>query len=124
MTKLGKTLSTEILLETTEHFANSQKPPSFENFEVLRREFFPAKKPLKFKSFFHFSELSKSFIMAEEHPAVTLFREYLRIKSVHPNPDYESCNVFLKRMAEELELPWQIVEPVKDKPVRITINLK
>jgi hypothetical protein len=26
--------------------------------------------------------------MAEEHIAVTNFREYLRIKTVHPDPDY------------------------------------
>ena len=24
----------------------------------------------------------------EEHPSVTVFREYLRIKTVQPNPDY------------------------------------
>lgn len=24
-----------------------------------------------------------------EHPSVTLFRQYLRIRTVHPKPDYE-----------------------------------
>lgn len=28
----------------------------------------------------------------EENPSVTRFREYLRIKSVHPNPDYGKMN--------------------------------
>ena len=32
-----------------------------------------------------------------EHPAVTSFREYIRIKSVHPTPDYDGCLDFLKR---------------------------
>ena len=53
----------------------------------------------------------------EEHPAVTLFREYLRIKSVHPDPDYDSCVTFLTRMADELELPYRVVEMVKGKPI-------
>jgi hypothetical protein len=26
-----------------------------------------------------------------EHPSTALFREYIRIKTVQPNPDYESC---------------------------------
>ena len=55
--------------------------------------------------------------MAEEHPSVTLFREYLRIKSVHPNPDYESCNVLLKRIAKELDLPHFITEMEPGKPI-------
>ena len=46
----------------------------------------------------------------EEHPSVTLFREYLRIKSVHPEPDYEGCNAFLKTQAEEMGLPYYITE--------------
>ena len=53
----------------------------------------------------------------EEHPAVTLFREYLRIKSVHPDPVCDSCVTFLTRMADELELPYRVVEMVKGKPI-------
>jgi len=32
----------------------------------------------------------------QEDPSVTRFREYLRIKTVHPTPDYsnESCETF------------------------------
>ena len=56
----------------------------------------------------------------EEHPAVTLFREYLRIKSVQPDPDYDSCVAFLKRMADELELPYRVVEMVKGKPILLS----
>lgn len=32
----------------------------------------------------------------EEHPSVSLFREYLRIKSVQPDPDYNGTNKFLE----------------------------
>ena len=33
--------------------------------------------------------------MATEHedPAVTVFREYLKIKTVQPNPDYGKCSL-------------------------------
>ena len=34
--------------------------------------------------------------VGEEHPAVTKFRDYLRIKSVQPDPDYDGTNEFLK----------------------------
>ncbi|XP_071804989.1 aminoacylase-1-like [Asterias amurensis] len=45
-----------------------------------------------------------------EDQAVTNFRTYLRIKTVHPNPDYDGALLFLRRMADELKLPYQIVE--------------
>ncbi|CAL8088924.1 unnamed protein product [Orchesella dallaii] len=45
-----------------------------------------------------------------EHKAVTNFREYLRIKSVHPNPDYEGCIEWIKRQATEIGLEFNIVE--------------
>ncbi len=32
----------------------------------------------------------------EEHQSVSLFREYLRIKSVQPDPDYNGTNKFLE----------------------------
>lgn len=53
----------------------------------------------------------------EEHPATALFREYIRIKTVQPNPDYESCMRFLKSQAEVLQLPWKITECVAGKPI-------
>jgi len=48
----------------------------------------------------------------EEHSAVTLFREYLRIKSVHPEPDYDGCLVFLRKQADRLGLPHKTTEMV------------
>ncbi|CAB4064527.1 ACY1 [Lepeophtheirus salmonis] len=57
--------------------------------------------------------------MAEENPSVTLFREYLRIKSVQPKPDYEGCMRFLEGRAKVMDLPYQIFEPVADKPLFI-----
>lgn len=57
--------------------------------------------------------------MTEEDPAVTLLRDYLRIKSVHPDPDYHSCVILLKGQAEEMGLKSHVVELVKDKPILI-----
>ena len=55
----------------------------------------------------------------DEDPAVTLFREYLRIKSVQPDPDYDSCLIFLRRQAERLGLVHHTTEMVKGKPIFI-----
>ena len=54
-----------------------------------------------------------------EDPAVTLFRDYLRIKSVQPDPDYDSCMAFLKKQANRLGLDHHITEMVKGKPIFI-----
>ena len=62
-------------------------------------------------------KVAKDSIDNNEDPAVTLFRDYLRIKSVQPDPDYDSCNVFLKKQAERLGLDYHITEMVKGKPI-------
>lgn len=58
---------------------------------------------------------------SEEDPSVTLFREYLRIKTVHPTPDYANAEKFLKRVGEELlrgeESEIRSVEMVPGKPI-------
>ncbi|XP_782880.2 aminoacylase-1 isoform X2 [Strongylocentrotus purpuratus] len=46
----------------------------------------------------------------QENQAVTNFREYLRFKTVEPNPDYAGANAFLKRMGDELGLPVRLIE--------------
>lgn len=38
----------------------------------------------------------------QEHPAVTRFREYLRINTMQPKPDYKKCVDFLAAQATEL----------------------
>ncbi|KAI5093738.1 aminoacylase-1, partial [Silurus meridionalis] len=45
-----------------------------------------------------------------EDPSVSLFREYLRLKTVHPEPDYDAALRFLARISEELGLPMKKVE--------------
>merc|ERR1719510_1089840 len=55
----------------------------------------------------------------DEHPSTTLFREYLRIKSVQPDPDYDSSIVFLERQAKRLGLDYHVTEMVKGKPIFI-----
>ncbi|CAL8340640.1 unnamed protein product [Lota lota] len=47
---------------------------------------------------------------AGEDPSVSLFREYLRLKTVHPEPDYDAALRFLDRIAEELDLPVKKIE--------------
>ncbi|XP_035428662.2 aminoacylase-1-like [Spodoptera frugiperda] len=45
------------------------------------------------------------------------FREYLRIPSVHPDIDYDDCVKFLKKQANDLDLPVVVYELVPKKPV-------
>jgi len=52
----------------------------------------------------------------QEHPSTSLFRTYIRIKSVQPNPDYDSCMEFLKEQAAVLGLPYKIMSCVEGKP--------
>ncbi|CAE1320151.1 ACY1 [Acanthosepion pharaonis] len=54
-----------------------------------------------------------------EDPAVTNFRRYLRIKTVQPNPDYDGAMEFLQEMAEDLGLPFKIIEVAPKRPVFI-----
>ncbi|XP_017112270.1 aminoacylase-1 isoform X2 [Drosophila elegans] len=56
----------------------------------------------------------------ESDEEIQYFREYLRIPSVHPNPDYEPCLVFLRGQAEQLDLPMAVYYPANDQnPVAI-----
>ncbi|MCJ8744176.1 hypothetical protein PDJAM_G00115420 [Pangasius djambal] len=56
---------------------------------------------------------------ASEHPSVSLFREYLRLKTVHPEPDYDAALGFLGRISEELGLPMKKVEVCPGRVVTI-----
>ena len=64
------------------------------------------------------SKVSKKDAIEEEAPEVTLFREYLRIKSVQPDPDYDSCLVFLRKQAERLGLEHHTTEMVKGEDTK------
>ncbi|KAG8128299.1 hypothetical protein E2320_015156 [Naja naja] len=55
----------------------------------------------------------------KEDPSVTLFREYLRIKTVQPQPDYETAVKFLERIASELDLQCLKVEVCPDRVITI-----
>ncbi|CAH2312605.1 aminoacylase-1 [Pelobates cultripes] len=41
---------------------------------------------------------------SKENAATSLFREYLRIRTVHPEPDYDAAEKFLVRVAEDIGL--------------------
>lgn len=62
--------------------------------------------------------------MATEHedPAVTVFRDYLRIKTVQPNPDYESAIIFLEKIAQDLELPLKCIKGESGNVVAVVIT--
>ena len=48
--------------------------------------------------------------MSWKSRAVANFCEYLRIKTVQPNPDYAGAVLFIRRMASELGLPCKVHE--------------
>lgn len=50
---------------------------------------------------------------------MSLFREYLRLKTVHPEPDYDAALRFLDRMAEELGLPIKKIEVCPGRVVSV-----
>ncbi|ESO12051.1 hypothetical protein HELRODRAFT_62927 [Helobdella robusta] len=52
-----------------------------------------------------------------DNSALNSFREYLRIKTVQPEPDYDSAVSFLKKYAAELKLPLKTFEYVERKPI-------
>uniref|UniRef100_A0A8C4HJE2 N-acyl-aliphatic-L-amino acid amidohydrolase n=1 Tax=Dicentrarchus labrax TaxID=13489 RepID=A0A8C4HJE2_DICLA len=54
-----------------------------------------------------------------EDPSVSLFREYLRLRTVHPDPDYDAALRFLDRIAEELGLPMKKIEVCPGRVVSI-----
>ncbi|PVU93976.1 hypothetical protein BB561_002909 [Smittium simulii] len=54
-----------------------------------------------------------------ELPSVTRFRNFLKIRTEHPNPAYHECAEFLVNQAKDIGLEYNVVEPVKDKPVVI-----
>ncbi|XP_017144002.1 aminoacylase-1-like [Drosophila miranda] len=47
----------------------------------------------------------------ENDEEIMIFREYLRIPSVQPDVDYSACVEFLKRQANSLNLPVDVVHP-------------
>ncbi|KAK6057027.1 N-acyl-L-amino-acid amidohydrolase [Cooperia oncophora] len=54
--------------------------------------------------------------MADEDIAVTKFREYLRINTEQPTPDYAGCQKFLFDLADELGIARKAIETVPGKP--------
>ncbi|XP_016045560.2 aminoacylase-1B isoform X1 [Erinaceus europaeus] len=54
-----------------------------------------------------------------EHPSVTLFRQYLRIRTVQPEPDYGAAVAFLEERARQLSLDCQKVEVAPGRVVTV-----
>jgi aminoacylase len=58
----------------------------------------------------------------EEDSAVTNFREYLRINSAHPTPDYESCITWIRKQAQEIGLDFHMVNFEKENEFAILLT--
>ncbi|XP_067932057.1 aminoacylase-1-like [Watersipora subatra] len=56
---------------------------------------------------------------AEEHRSTKVFRDYLKIKSVQPEPDYGSIVKFLEEYAKTCEFPCRVHEAVPGFPIVI-----
>ncbi|XP_062536216.1 aminoacylase-1-like [Armigeres subalbatus] len=55
----------------------------------------------------------------ESNEDIKIFREYIKIPSVHPNVNYDECVEFLKYQAAVLELPCKVIQINPEKPVVI-----
>ncbi|XP_059223911.1 aminoacylase-1 isoform X2 [Stomoxys calcitrans] len=57
----------------------------------------------------------------EDNEEIKLFREYLRIPSVHPDIDYEPCVKFLSKQFDAIGLPYEVhyIKGDKTKPILI-----
>ncbi|XP_020817381.1 aminoacylase-1-like [Drosophila serrata] len=51
----------------------------------------------------------------DNNEEIQYFREYLRIPSVHPEPNYKPCIEFLNRQAESLKLPIRVFYPLNEQ---------
>ncbi|XP_016961266.1 aminoacylase-1 [Drosophila biarmipes] len=60
----------------------------------------------------------------ESDEEIQYFREYLRIPSVHPDPDYKPCVEFLRRQAKQMDLPLKIFYPSNDKNPVVILTWK
>lgn len=54
---------------------------------------------------------------------VDLFKAFLRIRTTHPKPDLSECVLWLKQVAEELELSVQVVTYVEGLPLVILTQI-
>lgn len=54
---------------------------------------------------------------------VSMFKEFLRINTMHPNPDLASCVEWLRRQAKELGMSVKVLEFHKGLPVVITTKV-
>ncbi|XP_063709896.1 aminoacylase-1-like [Culicoides brevitarsis] len=60
----------------------------------------------------------------ENNEEIKIFREYLRIPSVHPNIDYEPCLKFIKAQADSLDLSYNVYRVVNPKKPVVILTWK
>ncbi|XP_071484288.1 aminoacylase-1-like isoform X2 [Diadema antillarum] len=119
MIRTLRSSSTNPLVTFRNRYFNSAVYTSRRSFVLLpqlQRRSFKVSSSLAVKSTTTMSTDSKRAKL--EDPAVTNFREYLRINTVtESNPDYAGVVTFLKRMAKELGLPIRCIEVHPGKPI-------
>ena len=54
-----------------------------------------------------------------ENPSTTLFRDYIRVETVQPHPDYKAAVDLLINEARKIDLEFSVHECVPDKPILI-----
>ena len=69
------------------------------------------------------SPMDNGLAREEEDPAVTKFREYIRIETVQPNPDNAGAMKFLARCVED-EIIQKLQAIHEDKPKSNSTNVK
>ena len=65
------------------------------------------------------STMNAVCVEGKEHESTKLFRDYIRIPSVQPDPDYYQVVDFLIDQAKSLDLPYRTHECVPGKPILI-----
>ncbi|GAM27570.1 hypothetical protein SAMD00019534_107460, partial [Acytostelium subglobosum LB1] len=58
----------------------------------------------------------------EENPSVTLFRDFLRVRTDHPTPDYEASTTFLVERAKQIGLHYEVYRDTGSPIVIMKIN--
>lgn len=84
--------------------------------EVLKLHRFLVGWLLLFSSLAQVSVVSVSL---EDNPAIQRLREYLRIPTVQPDPNYDPAIEFLQRQADEIGLSATVIEFVEKKPIML-----
>ncbi|GBG84132.1 hypothetical protein CBR_g38106 [Chara braunii] len=100
------------LVSSSSSSSSSASSPSFSSSSSSSSS--PSPSPPSFSS--SSSSSSSSFSRSDEE-AIERFRQYLRVRTDHPSPDYEAAADYLLSQAREIGLGAQRIELVRGKPI-------